>query len=151
MKKTLMNRASQVMETPERIAWVFENILKDEELQSLWFENQKLLDADLEQHLTVLEREQYLIAKTIQDDILAMIGDMSREERKDDITSKNGIYSKLERYMKITAELVGKAMKRAALETNEEKGNPFSSLGNAVKVTAITDKGIKVDMEEVDK
>ena len=120
-------------------------------MQSFWFENQKLLDADLEQHLTVLEREQYLIAKTIQDDILAMIGDMSREERKDDITSKNGIYSKLERYMKITAELVGKAMKRAALETNEEKENPFSSLGNAVKVTAITDKGIKVDMEEVDK
>lgn len=148
MNKSVIQKGAKAIETPERIAWLFDNILKDKELQALWRENQNLLDSDLMQSLSPLEREQFLLAKTIQDDILAMVGEMSRDERMEDILNKHGIYTKLEKYIKITSDILEKALKRQSDVVDEKDKNPFSGLGNVKKITAETDEGVEIELKK---
>jgi len=118
---------------PANAQFILDNILTDENLHSLWKHNEGLITGDLEHYFTPIERDNFLYAKTMCDDILAMLGGMGREERMELLEGRGKLYLQFTKFMGVVSALEEKAMIRKGNDPRNKPPveNPFGDLAEA--------------------
>ena len=112
-----------------RSDWIIREIIKDENLRDIWEKNQIAIDDDPDLDMTTLQKESYLIAKTILMDCIQMWAKMDEDDRLTSLEAKNGLYSRIDKYMKLVHDLENKARSRQIkrIEAKEAIDNPFKN------------------------
>lgn len=131
----------------KRSAFLISEIIKDATLSHIWEENQLMLEGDPELDFTLSQRELYITAKTLLLDCIRAWGSMGVTERDIAMAEKDSIYAKIDKYMKLVANLEESGSKRylARVDMGERKGSdPFK---DAESVDVTFKDGGKINMK----
>ncbi len=132
----------------ERTDWIIKEIIQDRVLVEIWEQNQILLDEDTELDFTLLQRESYLIAKSLLMDCIKTWGNMDAADRCVAMSEKSGVYSKIDRYMNIVTKLENEGRKRYIARTDVGSSNVINTYKDAKSITVESKDGVKVKIEK---